>query len=96
MNLYIDDDTDYGVYVTRNFPEALFTNKPAEAYELIKNNKVTEVYLDMHIPEINTADFARKLKKTFPEVTLYINSTLELSEAELKAVQQVADGFIQK
>ena len=96
MRLYIDDNVDYGVEVTRNESQFLFTANPADAYGLIHKHNVTEVYLDMHIPAINTADFAYNLKKAFPKVRIVVNTTIELSEAQQKQLPSYIDGYVVK
>jgi DNA-binding NarL/FixJ family response regulator len=96
MHLYIDDDTDYGVYIQRTYPRALWVNNVHDAYEALHLHNVTHVFLDMHIPSVNTADFAKRLKKLHPNLKILLNTSVVLTDREIETVSKFIDGYVQK
>lgn len=95
-DLFIDDDKDWLIYIQRKFPDAVVTTSCKYAHDIIRDYKIQTVYLDLHIPGVNTADFLGSLKRQHPNVKVIIVSGVELKASEKDAVLYLADGFFVK
>jgi len=101
LNVLFVDDSEFVRKIIKNtlsnyFNKAIVASSVKKALEILKNDSIDIIISDIVMPEIDGFEFAKIVKKNYPEIVFIFLSAFFDTETLLKAIDLHIDGFLIK
>ena len=101
LNVLFVDDSEFVRKVIKKtlvkyFKKIIIVSNAKEALEVLKNNPIDVIISDIIMPEMNGFEFAKIIKKNYPNIVFIFLSAFFDTDTLLKAIDLHIDGFLVK
>ena len=101
LNVLFVDDSKFVRKViqkvlTKYFNKVFIVSDAEEALEILKNNFIDVIISDIVMPKMDGFEFAKIVKKNYPDITFIFLSSFFNTDTFIKAIELHIDGFLIK